>query len=60
VRGADVVLVRESPVSRAVIDAMDRCRGMIRYGIGVDNIDSEAARERHIAVANVPDYGIDE
>ncbi len=60
VRGADVVLVRESPVSRAVIDAMDRCRGIIRYGIGVDNIDSEAARERHIAVANVPDYGIDE
>jgi D-3-phosphoglycerate dehydrogenase len=60
VRGADVVLVRESPVSRAVIDAMDRCRGIIRYGIGVDNIDSEAAFRRHIAVANVPDYGVDE
>lgn len=60
VRGADVVLVRESPVSRTVIDAMDRCRGIIRYGIGVDNIDCAAASERHIAVANVPDYGTDE
>lgn len=60
VRGADVVLVRESPVPRAVIAAMDRCRAIIRYGIGVDNIDLEAARERRIAVANVPDYGIDE
>jgi D-3-phosphoglycerate dehydrogenase len=60
VRGADVVLVRESPVPRAVIDAMDRCKAVIRYGIGVDAIDVAAATERRIAVANVPDYGIDE
>ncbi len=60
VRGADVVLVRESPVNREVIAAMDRCQGIIRYGIGVDNIDLIAARERRIAVANVPDYGIEE
>lgn len=60
VRGADIVLVRESPVPREVIAAMDRCRAIIRYGIGVDNIDMAAARERRIAVANVPDYGIDE
>lgn len=60
VRGADVVLVRESPVPRRVIDAMDRCKAVIRYGIGVDNIDLAAARERGIVVANVPDYGTDE
>jgi D-3-phosphoglycerate dehydrogenase len=60
VRGADVGLVRESPVSRRVIDAMDRCRAIVRYGIGVDNVDLAAARERRIAVANVPDYGTDE
>jgi D-3-phosphoglycerate dehydrogenase len=60
VRGADVVLVRESRVSRRVIEAMDRCRAIIRYGIGVDNIDMAAAAERRIAVGNVPDYGTDE
>ncbi len=60
VADADVVLVRESPVSRRVIDAMARCRAVIRYGIGVDNIDQAAARERGIKVANVPDYGTDE
>ncbi|MCX7660769.1 MULTISPECIES: C-terminal binding protein [Caldimonas] len=60
VRGADVVLVRETPVSQRVIAAMDRCRGIIRYGIGVDNIDLQAAQERRIPVANVPDYGTDE
>ena len=60
VRDADVVLVRESPVSRHVIEAMTRCQAIIRYGIGVDNIDQVAASERRIMVANVPDYGTDE
>lgn len=60
VEGADVVLVRESPVTRKVMEAADRCKGVIRYGIGLDNIDLAAARERHIAVANVPDYGVEE
>lgn len=60
VRDADVVLVRESPVSRAVIESMRHCRAVIRYGIGVDNIDQAAARERGIHVANVPDYGTEE
>lgn len=60
VRGADIVLVRETPVSLPVIQAMDRCRAVIRYGIGTDNIDIGAATARRIAVANVPDYGIEE
>ena len=60
VREADVVLVRESPVSRRSIEAMSRCRAIIRYGIGVDNIDQAAATERGIKVINVPDYGTDE
>jgi D-3-phosphoglycerate dehydrogenase len=60
VSDADVVLVRESPVSQRVIDAMINCQAIIRYGIGVDNIDQAAASERHIMVANVPDYGTDE
>jgi D-3-phosphoglycerate dehydrogenase len=60
VRDADVVLVRESPVSQPVIDAMVHCKAIIRYGIGVDNIDQSAASARRIMVANVPDYGTDE
>ncbi|MGZ8259080.1 MAG: C-terminal binding protein [Caldimonas sp.] len=60
VRDASIVLVRESPVPRRAIEAMVEGRAVIRYGIGVDNIDQGAARERRIYVANVPDYGIDE
>ncbi len=59
-RDADVVLVRESPVSQRVIEAMTRCQAIIRYGIGVDNIDQVAARKQGIRVVNVPDYGTDE
>lgn len=54
------VLVRESPVGREAIASAPALRGIVRYGIGTDNIDLEAARERGIKVANVPDYGSEE
>ena len=57
---ADAVLVRESPISAKVIAQMPHCKGIVRYGIGVDNVDLAAARERRIYVANVPDYGVEE
>jgi len=60
VADASIVFVRESPLPRQAIEAMSRGRAVIRYGIGVDNIDQQAARERRIFVANVPDYGTDE
>ncbi len=57
---ADAILVREARIDRAVIERLERCRVIVRYGIGVDNVDLEAARERHIYVANTPGYGLDE
>ena len=57
---ADAVLVREAVLDAGTIRHMARCRVIVRYGVGVDNIDLEAARERRIYVANVPDYGADE
>jgi D-3-phosphoglycerate dehydrogenase len=59
-RDADILMVRESPVTRRVLEGAPRCRAVIRYGIGVDNIDRAAARELRIMVGNVPDYGTDE
>lgn len=57
---ADVVIAQWAPVNAEVIGALRNCRGIVRYGIGVDNIDLKAAAAAGIPVANVPDYCIDE
>ena len=59
-RDADGVLTVRAAITRRVVAAMEQCRIIVRYGIGVDNIDIAAATERGIMVANVPDYCIDE
>lgn len=56
----DAVITQFARVDRPVIEAMRRARLIVRYGIGVDNVDLDAAREQGIPVCNVPDYCIDE
>ena len=57
---ADGVINQYAPFTRKVIKSLNRCKIIARYGVGVDNIDVEAATEHHIIVANVPDYCVDE
>lgn len=60
VADADVVMAQWAPVKAKAIAAMTCCRGIVRYGIGLDNIDLHAAKERGIPVRNVPDYCLHE
>ena len=60
VRDADAVITQFAPVNAAVIGAMQKARVIVRYGIGVDNVDLKAAAAKNIPVCNVPDYCIDE
>lgn len=53
------ILVRERPVTAEVIDACPDLKIIVRYGVGVDNVDIAHATRRRIYVANVPDYGAD-
>ena len=58
--GLDIVMVRDIPIMDA--EAISRLReggGIVRYGVGIDTIDLEAAKQRKIKVANIPDYGAD-
>jgi D-3-phosphoglycerate dehydrogenase / 2-oxoglutarate reductase len=57
---ADVLINQYVPITAEVLDALARCRLVVRYGVGVDNVDVEAATARGVWVANVPDYGRDE
>jgi len=60
VRDADVILVNMVPLTAEVIGRLDRCRLIIRHGVGYDNVDVAAATARRIRVAYEPDYCTDE
>jgi len=60
VRDADAVITQFATVNAEVIKAMERAKVIVRYGVGVDNVDLEAARQRGIPVCNVADYCVDE
>jgi D-3-phosphoglycerate dehydrogenase len=60
VSDADAVITQFAPVTAEVIASMRKAKVIVRYGIGVDNVDLEAAKKQGIPVCNVPDYCIDE
>ncbi len=59
-RDADALLVCYAKLSGELIRELTRCKVIGRTGLGVDNIDLAAARERKIVVTYVPDYCMDE
>ena len=59
-KGVDAVLNCYAKMTTRVIEKLDRCKIISRYGIGVDNVDLVAATRAKILVTNVPDYCVDE
>lgn len=60
VRDADVVFNNFAPMNERTMGAMAHGATVIRYGVGVDNVDLDAARRLGVHVCNVPDYGVEE
>lgn len=57
VKGQNIVITKEMPVGRDVISKFPASVELIcEAGTGYNNIDIEAAREKGIAVCNVPTY----
>lgn len=59
-READGLMVTFARIDRELIRELKRCRVIGRFGIGVDNIDIDAATQAGIQVCYVPDYCLDE
>ncbi|MBD3388213.1 MAG: hypothetical protein GF416_03965 [Candidatus Altiarchaeales archaeon] len=52
----DAIIVRSKPtVTRAMIEAGGRLKAIGRAGVGLDNVDREAAKEKGIEVVNSPE-----
>ena len=56
----DAMLVQFAPVGERALAAANGLAAIVRYGVGLDNVDVRAAEGAGIAVAAVPDYCVDE
>lgn len=52
----DGLIVNLAPITARVVAAMSKCKCVSRYGVGYDNVDAAALKEKGIYLANVPDY----
>jgi D-3-phosphoglycerate dehydrogenase len=57
---ADGILARRLVFDAPFLSRLSRCKIIVRYGVGVDNIDLEAATGAGILVGHVPFYCQDE
>ncbi len=53
---AEIIVMGSTQLSREFFAAVPRMKGVVRLGIGVDNLDIGAATEFGIVIANVPDF----
>jgi len=57
---ANVLLVWHERIDESYVAKFDKLQGVVRYGVGYDNIDLEVLSKRAIVFCNTPDYGVDE
>ncbi|MFW9912953.1 MAG: D-2-hydroxyacid dehydrogenase [Candidatus Thorarchaeota archaeon] len=56
IRGFECIVVRSATkVTKDVIDGADTLKLVVRAGVGLDNVDLEAAREKGVKVLNTPE-----
>ncbi len=59
-KDADGIMVNLAPMSANVIEKLEKCKVISRYGVGYDNVDLTACTQKGIYLANVPDYCAEE
>jgi len=59
-KDVDALLLIGLNTPRRVIEQLNKCKVIVRYGVGYDAVDVPACSERGIVVCNVPDAGTEE
>lgn len=60
VKDADAVINTYAQMTPEIINGMEKCKLIIRNGIGVNTIDVDACNAKGIMVGNIPTYCIEE
>jgi len=57
---ADAIITGAARLTRRVMESLHGCKVIVRYGIGYDTVDVDAATDNGILVVNIPDFCIEE
>ena len=60
INDADGILVWHGEISPITLKRLTKCKIIVKYGTGYDNVDSKACKEFGIPFCNTPDYGVEE
>jgi D-3-phosphoglycerate dehydrogenase / 2-oxoglutarate reductase len=58
--GIQGLMNQYAPITEKVLKSLPDLKVVVRYGVGVDNVNLEAASKYGVQVCNVPDYGMHE
>jgi D-3-phosphoglycerate dehydrogenase len=59
-QNVDLIIVScFTKITAAVLENAKSLKAVLKYGVGVDNIDMDAATQNNVLVVNCPDYGSD-
>jgi len=53
---ADLILMCYTPITASIINNAGKLKGIVKYGVGIDAIDIDAAKTCKIPVVNIPEY----
>lgn len=59
-KGVEVIANQYTPLTEKFFNEVEDLKLVVRYGVGVNHIDIDAATKNNVIVCNVPDYGIQE
>jgi len=53
-KDADAILTGGAQMTRRVMEGLPKCQVIVRYGVGYDTVDVDAATDNSILVVNIP------